>query len=120
MTGARSIPTAVRSGSERATCARAWVGAILGVVFPTGSTSGAEVIGPQNRQAFYSDEPIELAVAGLKKGEEATLELVPQTKGLAPVRGAAEGDGLTVVGVLTVSSGVNVSTMLLSPTILRV
>ncbi len=99
----------------------------------------AELILPQNRTAFYCSEEIELAVAGLKKGEAVTIELVPAGKGLKPVALKVVGDGSTVAGILpanalapalytlrlegkeagklTISSGVNVSPLLLSATV---
>jgi hypothetical protein len=99
----------------------------------------AELILPQNRTAFYCSEPIELAVAGLKKDEAATVEFVPNNKGLKVVSIKITGDGSTVAGVLptlalapsaytlrlngkdagkiTISSGVNNSPMLLSATV---
>src|SRR5262245_10170441 len=64
----------------------------------------ADLILPQNRTAFYTREPIELAVAGLRKGEKATLELVPQGKGLEPLSFPFTGDGSTVLGVLPAGS----------------
>jgi hypothetical protein len=100
---------------------------------------GAELILPQNRNAYYSSEPIEFAVAGLKKDATATVELIPQDQRLAPVTFDVKGDGSTAAVTLppfalapsgyavkldgksaanlTVSAGVNRSTMLLSQTI---
>ena len=62
----------------------------------------AEIILPQGRSAFYADEAIELAVAGLDRGQSATIALVPQGKigGAGATRGPVEGDGSTVVVVL--------------------
>jgi hypothetical protein len=99
----------------------------------------AELILPENRNAYYCAEPIELAVAGLDNGKAAILELVPQTKRLTPVTLPLKGDGGTLSIVLpafslapsayavkldgkdaatiTVAGGVNRSTMLLSQTI---
>ena len=39
-----------------------------------------EIILPQGRGAFYADEAIELAVAGLARGQSATIAMVPQGK----------------------------------------
>ena len=111
----------------------------LVLVLPPCSATAAELILPQNRTAFYSSEAIELAVAGLKKDQAAAIEFVPAAKGLKPVSIKVTGDGSTVAGVLsanalapsgytirldgkdagkiTVSSGVNVSPMLLSATV---
>ncbi len=102
----------------------------------------AEIILPQGRSAFYADEAIELAVAGLARGQSATIALVPMGKstGLARREVKVAGDGSTVVvelpplylapgtyeialdgkparGPLIVSSGVNDSTMLITQTI---
>jgi hypothetical protein len=114
-------------------------GLALAFVLPAVPIGAAEVILPQNRTAFYCAEEIELAVAGLKKGEPATIEIVPAGKGLKPVSLKITGDGSTVLGVLpanalapsaytlrldgkdagklTISSGVNVSPLLLSATV---
>ena len=103
---------------------------------------GSELILPQGRTAFYADESIELAVAGLGHGLSSTLRLSPQGKnaGLEPREVRFEGDGSTVAVVLpplflspgvygttiddkptphilTVSAGVNDSTMLITQTI---
>ncbi len=103
---------------------------------------GAELILPQGRSAFYADESIELAVAGLNRGQAATIALAPQgkTAGLANREVRVEGDGSTVTVVLpplflapgvyettldgkptphrlTISAGVNDSTMLITQTI---
>ncbi len=98
----------------------------------------AELVLPQGKGAFYAGEAIELAVAGLAQDATATLELVPQGNGgLGAVSLLVQGDGSTVTFVLppmtlapgkyavrldgrpspvefVVSSGVNISTMLLS------
>ena len=98
----------------------------------------AELVLPQGKGAFYAGEAIELAVAGLDQDATATLELVPQGDGgLGAVSLLVQGDGSTVTFVLppmtlapgkyavrldgrpspvelVVSSGVNISTMLLS------
>jgi hypothetical protein len=103
---------------------------------------GAELILPQGRSAFYADESIELAVAGLNRGQAATIALAPQgkTAGLVNREVRVEGDGSTVAVVLpplflapgvygatldgkptphrlTISAGVNDSTMLITQTI---
>jgi hypothetical protein len=102
------------------------------------SLPGAEVIFPQNRQAYYASESIELAVAGLMKGASAVVELVPAKTALGTVKFTLSGDASTVVallpayalapsvysvkldgkdvGKLTISTGVRDSTMLLSQT----
>jgi hypothetical protein len=60
----------------------------------------AELILPQNRTAFYSTEPVELAVAGLKKGEKTALDIVPASKGLKTHSFPVPGNGSTVLAVL--------------------
>jgi hypothetical protein len=106
-----------------------------------GSVLGAEIILPQNRLAFYSDERIEIAVAGLAAEETANVRLVPNAPGhLRPVEFPAKGDGGTVTFILppfalgparysleldgkatgvtvTVASSVRKSSMLLSQTV---
>ncbi|MBI1915933.1 MAG: hypothetical protein HYS12_14540 [Planctomycetes bacterium] len=111
----------------------------LGLFLASSRAGAAELIFPQNRSAFYSDEPIEVAVAGLGKGATALVEFVPNKTGLTPLRFEVKGDGSTPVvalppralapseysvrldskeaAKLTVASGVNVSTMLLSQTV---
>ncbi|MBW3540989.1 MAG: hypothetical protein KY476_12020 [Planctomycetes bacterium] len=102
------------------------------------AAQAARLVLPQNRSAYYCDEPIELAVAGLPPGAEAIIELVPKTAGLGTVRLPVKGDGSTVAIVvppnslapatytvklgdetkeLVVSSGVVDSTFLISQTI---
>lgn len=100
----------------------------------------AEVILPDERSAYYSEEPIEFAVAGLKLGQSATLKITPQGEStakpvdiqvsakatamklppyaLAPGKYliSANGDGSVT---LTIASGVNDSTMLVSQTSVR-
>ncbi len=63
---------------------------------------GDELILPQNRDAFYADESIELAVAGLNRGQTATIRLTPQRTpgGAAACEINLDGDGSTVVDVL--------------------
>jgi hypothetical protein len=97
-----------------------------------------ELVLPQSRNAFYADERVEIAVAGLNRGATATIELAPEASSVAPLRFDVSGDGSTATlvlfpytlaparytlrlngrdsGALTVASGVNRSTMLLSQT----
>jgi hypothetical protein len=115
-----------------------WLGLLPALAVPAAAPA-AQLVFPQNRQAYYSSEPIELAVAGLAKGAEARVELVPGNTAFQKVAFAVPGDGSTVVAVLppyalapsaysvkldgkdagklTISSGVRDSTMLLSQTI---
>jgi hypothetical protein len=103
--------------------------------------SAAEIILPQNRQAYYSGEPIEIAVAGLAKGQTAAVELTPEKPGATSVKFEAKGDGGTLTFVLppralapnvyaikldgqeatklTISTGVPRSTMLVAQTSTR-
>lgn len=98
----------------------------------------AELLFPQERQAFYSHEPIEIAVAGLAEGSKGIVELVPTRAGIAPISFEVLGKtGTTTVevtsgtlapdvylvkldgkevGKLTISSGVIDSTLLVSQT----
>ncbi len=114
------------------------IGAVVFAVVMASSVFAAELVLPQGRNAFYSKEPVELAVSGLEKGGAANIELVPSVKGLAPVAIPVVGDGSTVVvtlpgnslapseyavkldgkdaAKLTVSSGLQQSPMLLSQT----
>ncbi len=103
------------------------------------SLRAAQLVLPQERTAYYANEPIELAVAGLAKDTAATLELIPQGAALSPVKITVRGDGSTVTLIVpagtlapgaytlrldgkdatkvTVSSGVVDSTFLISQTI---
>src|SRR5258707_11600220 len=109
---------------------------LVALFLATTPAGAAELIFPQNRHAFYCDEPIEVAVAGLGKEAAALIEFAPAKAGLTALRFEIKGDGSTPVVVLppralapseyavhldrkevakiTVSGGVNVSTMLLS------
>jgi hypothetical protein len=104
----------------------------------TGATFAADIVWPQNRAAFYADESIELAVASLPAGASCTVTLVPADAKLRPVTITAKGDGTSLlfvlppyalapskyavhldgkaVGNLTVSAGVQPTTMLVSQT----
>src|SRR4051812_44722589 len=73
---------------------------LLAALLLAAPCAAAELIRPQNRHAFYAVEPIELAVAGLKKGEKAKVELVPATKGLTSLSFEITGDGGTVLAIL--------------------
>ncbi|MBC7817862.1 MAG: hypothetical protein IAG10_13300, partial [Planctomycetaceae bacterium] len=102
------------------------------------SLPAAELLFPQERQAFYSFEPIEIAIAGLPADATAKVELMPNRTGvaglafevvgrtgtttvelisgsLAPDVYAVKLDGKEV-GKLTISSGVIDSTLLVSQT----
>jgi hypothetical protein len=111
----------------------------FGLLLSASPSTAAELILAQNRTAYYCSEEIELAIAGLKRGESATVEFVPASKGLRAVSVKVTGDGSTVAGALpalalapslytlrldgkhagkiTISSGVNVSPLLLSATV---
>ncbi len=60
----------------------------------------AELILPENRNAYCSAEAIPLAVADLAKDAEARLELLPQKPGAEPVKLLIKGDGSTCTVVL--------------------
>lgn len=117
---------------------RVFAVAVVAVVCCCASTSAAELLFPQERQAFYSHESIELAVASLPAGTKAVVELVPTRSGVVPLSFEVLGKtGTTTVeltsgtlapdvyavkldgkevGKLTISSGVIDSTMLVSQT----
>ncbi len=100
--------------------------------------NAAELVLPQNRNAFYAKETVELAVAGLDKDAKANIEFVADDKTLAHVSIPVVGIGSTVVvtlpgnslapgaytvkldgkdaAKLTVSSGIQQSTLLVSQT----
>ncbi|HEX3314509.1 MAG TPA: hypothetical protein VHR72_06420, partial [Gemmataceae bacterium] len=104
----------------------------------TGATLAADIVWPQNRAAFYADESIELAIASLPAGGTCTVTFVPADAKLRPVTIQAKGDGTSLlfilpayalapskyavqldgktVGNLTVSAGVQPTTMLVSQT----
>ena len=64
------------------------------------AVDAATLIFPQQRQAFFSAEPIELAVAGLTQRNTVRIELLPQRATLTPLAFDVTGDGSTVVAVL--------------------
>src|SRR5262249_25025618 len=123
---------------EETAMSKTWMLA-LGLFLASSRAGAAELIFPQNRSAFSCEESIEVAVASLGKGATAVVELVPTRAGLTSLRFEVQGDGSTPVvalppralapseysvrldgkeaAKLTVASGVNVSTMLLSQTV---
>ena len=103
----------------------------------TPSSYSAELLFPQERQAFYSNEAIELAVAGLADGMKAAVEVVPSRAGISSLKYEVTGPGTKIVELtsgalapdvysiklegkeiakLTVSSGVIDSNLLVSQT----
>lgn len=102
------------------------------------SSLAAELILPQNRKAFHSSESIEIAVAGLTRGEAVEVQLKPASPGASTLAFSVSGDGGTMNAVippralapgeysvmlggketakLTITSGVLSSTMLTSQT----
>ena len=97
----------------------------------------AELLFPQERQAYYTNEVIELAVAGLDGGAKATVEIVPSRPGLSSLKYEVVGPGTKTVELasgllapdaysitldgkeaakMTISSGVIDSTLLVSQT----
>ena len=113
--------------------------AVTGLLLASSVAHAAELVLPQNRNAFLSRETIELAVAGLPAGGTAKIELVPKLDGAATVAFDVRGDGSTALVTLppyalaagdytvrldgkesqklAVVSGTNVSPLLLSQTI---
>jgi hypothetical protein len=64
--------------------------------FCLSGAKAAELVLPDNRNAYYASEPVEIAVAGLDRGATATVEIAPDGRGLAPLRFRLTGDGSTV------------------------
>ncbi len=65
----------------------------------------AEIVMPQERNVFYANESVEIAVAGLPKGATANLEIAPKTDGAnETVKWTVNGDGGTVTGTLAPNS----------------
>src|SRR5262245_46461675 len=114
--------------------------ALYAVYFLVPSNAAAQqLILPQERTAYYADEPMELAVAGLAKGASIELQINPKQEGSAQIVLPIQGNGSTVVlavpagalppgsysfklgtadaGTITVASGVVDSTFLTSQTI---
>src|SRR3954471_12487611 len=79
---------------------RTGIALVLGLFLALSRGQAAELILPQNRNAFHSREIIELAVAGLARDATGTLEFVPQQKGLTPLKVTLQGDGSTVTVLL--------------------
>lgn len=71
----------------------------IAVLSPINGLLAAELVLPQNRNAFYAGEAIEFAVAGLDKGQAATIELSADKTNLTAVTIPVVGDG----GTMTVS-----------------
>ena len=68
----------------------------IAVFSPINGLLAAELVLPQNRNAFYAGETIEFAVAGLGKGQAAMIDLAADKANLAPVTIPVVGDGGTV------------------------
>ena len=102
-----------------------------------GTTESERVLLPLERNAYYSKEEVEIAVTDLLAGQKAVVSLAPDKPGLTNVDFTVTGDGGTVNSTLApytlapagykilidakdtglriaISSGVNVSTMLIS------
>ena len=71
----------------------------LGACLLSSNARAAELLMPQNRGAFYSDEAIEIAVADLPAGRKAQVEFVPD-KGARTLTLPVTGQGPTVTAVL--------------------
>jgi hypothetical protein len=116
------------------------VAAMLGLVLAGGALAAPEVVLPNARNAYYASEAIELAVAGLNAGDTATVAITPDAKtsaGLQPMKLAYKGGDTALVlppyslapghytisiegggtAPLTVSGGVQSSTMLVAQTV---
>ncbi|HVW00542.1 MAG TPA: hypothetical protein VHB77_09385, partial [Planctomycetaceae bacterium] len=97
----------------------------------------AELVFPANRQAYFCSEPIELAAAGIEANHVVAAELDPDREGLPTVKLTFKGPGTRTlvlppyslaparyavklegkdVAQLTITPGVNSSTMLVSQT----
>ncbi|HEX7376217.1 MAG TPA: hypothetical protein VF278_03850, partial [Pirellulales bacterium] len=109
-----------------------------GLCFVAQFAVAAELLLPQNRNAFFSREPIEIAVAGMPAGGTAKLEVAPADARLTPLLFEVKSDGATALVALPpytlapgdyllrldgkeaqkliIASGTNVSPMLLSQT----
>lgn len=105
---------------------------------PGMAPTATRLVLPQNRGAFYSDEPIQLAIAGLPAGATSTVEFIPQKAGPSSLTFTVKGDGTTTSvvlpgyslapntytirldgrdgGAVTITTGVNESSMFLSQT----
>lgn len=97
----------------------------------------AEIVFPQNRMAYFTDEAIEIAISGLEKEKEALIVITPLS-GAQPYSFTVTGDGSTLLlnlppnsffptsytvtldgknaAKFTVSNGVRQSSMLVSQT----
>lgn len=69
----------------------------VALAVPLSLAQAAELVLPQNRNAFLSRETIELAVAGVPAGQTAKVEIVGQQAGIEPVTFDVESDGSTVL-----------------------
>ena len=70
-------------------------GLLMGV-----TVQAAEIIFPQNRTAFFSDEPIEIAVAALAKDAAAKVEIIPATPTATALAFTVTGTGSTITSAL--------------------
>ncbi len=117
-----------------------WV-CVLGIFASASASVASQLILPQQRHAYYIDEPIELAIAGLKNKTHATLTFIPDhdraQQYVTSVQADGSGAATTVVlpayslapgtytvelndrkvSTLHVASGVIDSTFLISQTI---
>ena len=114
--------------------------AFVAIVFVcTFTSAAAELVLPENRNVYFAREAVEIAVAELPAGTTAKVEFVPKEAPAGPLACELVGDGSTIVAKLPpyslapgdyslkldgkesaslrVTSGTNVSPMLLSQTI---
>jgi len=73
---------------------------VLGCCVFAHCATGAQLVLPQERQAYYCDEAIELAVADLATDVVAILEIVPESASAGALKASVRGDGSTVTAVL--------------------
>ncbi len=76
-----------------------WICA-FGLFVSTSTAFATKLALPQQRHAFYIDEPIELAVTGLKPDTTATLTFIPDHAGAQKHVFSVRGDGGTTAFVL--------------------
>ena len=70
----------------------------------TGPSIGAEIVMPQSRLAYFTSEPIEIAIAGLAKGQASTVTLTPTAKTNSVVAFTVTGDGSSPAVTLPANS----------------
>jgi hypothetical protein len=74
------------------------MGTVAALLF--GHAQAAQLVLPQERNAYYCDEPIKLAIAGLAPGATAKIQLAAEDSSLAPVAAEVRGNGETLTLVV--------------------